>query len=82
MSLQDKIDNAKEIPWLRHYRPKKSIIYNFGMQGIATIVCYSRSKWLCINCDKYRVVLQNRNVTISLTVKEFKEHWVEWKEKK
>ena len=82
MSLQDKIDNAKETSWIGYYRPKRQIIYNFGTQGIATIVCHPRSKWLCISMGKYHTILQNRTVTISIPTKEFESQWVEWKEKK
>ena len=82
MSIKDKIDNAKETPWLGYYKPKEQIIYNFGIQGSATVVCRPRSKWLCISGGKYRVVLQNRNVTISIPTKDFESEWVEWKEKK
>lgn len=82
MSLQDKINNAKETPWMGYYRPKEQIIYNFGTQGIATIVCHPRSKWLCTSVGKYYTVLQNRNVTISILTKVFESQWVECKEEK
>lgn len=81
MSLQDKINNAKETPWMRYYRPKEQIAYMYGNVHTATIVCHPRSKWLCTNEQFGAISLKNKNVTISLTATEFKEQWVEWKEK-
>lgn len=82
MGIQDKIENAKETSWITYYRPKEQIIYNFGLQGSATIVCHPRSKWLCIGGGEYYTVLQNKNVTISILTKDFESQWVEWKEDK
>lgn len=78
MSLQDKINNAKETPWIGYYRPKEQIVYILGIQGTASISCHPRSKWLCISSDEHYTVLQNRNVTICITTKDFKSKWVEW----
>lgn len=83
MSLQDKINNAKETPWLCYYRPKKKIAYEFGTYGSAftMIACHPRSKWLCINADDSSVQLANRNVYITIPTEEFEEMWVEWKKR-
>lgn len=83
MGIRDKIKNAKETPWMGHYRPKKKTAYKFGIDGGAftVILCHPRSKWLCIR-GEHHTVLKNRNVIINIPTKEFKEQWVEWKEKK
>lgn len=78
MSLQDKIDNAKETPWMGYYRPKVQIIYKFGMKETTTIVCHPRSKWLCIIDSEHNTVLHNKNVTISVPTKEFESQWTKW----
>lgn len=84
MSLQDKINNAKETPWLGYYRPKKTHVYSFGgfTMWCSTVTCHTISKWLCIGCNEHVVRLRNKNTTIVIPKVEFELNWVEWKEKK
>lgn len=79
MSLQDKIDNAKETPWMCYYRPKEKLAYEFGsyLDASTIIACHPRSKWLCLGVDSGLVQLNNKNVYLFVPTKEFEEMWEE-----
>lgn len=81
MSLQDKIDNARETAWLGYYKPKKTQVYNFGgLMWNSIVTCHPISKWLCIGDNEHVVRLRNRNTTIVIPITEFELNWVECEE--
>ncbi len=66
---------------MEKYRPKQQIVYLYGTEHKACIVCYPQSRWVLVSKSDSEVTLSNKHTTINLTIEDFEKNWVEVNEK-
>lgn len=57
------------------YRPKELIIYSYGWEHTANIVCYPQSRWEVTNSDIEKVTLKKKGVSIQISMEDFTKQW-------